>query len=298
MAGLTVGGDISVHAIMDIPCFAIKLAMLFPRLSIADLEPHRGWLAPLHVDFDEGTALLAVQSHLVKYAGLNILVDTCVGEEKERPNRADWHRRKARSYLEGLAAFGLTPADIDVVLCTHLHADHVGWNTRLEADVWVPTFQNARYLIGANEFAHWQGMIATSRSGAVNHGSFDDSVMPIVTAGQVTFVNDGFDIAAGLKLRALPGHTPGQLGLAMDAAKGGSILFCGDAIHNPIQLCCPHVSSAFCADPHLAAHTRIAVLERAAEDGTIVIPAHLRGSIGMRVLKSTTSYIPEFVRGI
>src|SRR5690349_21673030 len=137
-------GTASVHRVIDLDPFTIPLGFIFPGATIEALAPYKDLLAPIHVDFDNGAALIAIQSHLIRFGGKTILLDACVGEHKARPLRPDWNQRTATSYLANLAAAGVTPDDIDIVMCTHLHADHVGWNTRLESGRWVPTFPKAR----------------------------------------------------------------------------------------------------------------------------------------------------------
>ena len=147
-------------------------------------------------------------------------------------------------------------------MCTHLHADHVGWNTRLDSGRWVPTFANARYVMSQTEIDHRAGEAAAKPE--ANHGSFQDSVLPVVERGLVTTVEAGAEIADGARLLALPGHAPGQIGLEFAAGNGERVVFCGDAIHSPAQVFQPEWSSAFCHDQSLARTTRRALLERAA----------------------------------
>ena len=139
--------------------------------------------------------LLAVQSHLIRFGGKTILLDACVGEHKPRPARPDWHQRSATNYLANLAAAGCTPDDVDIVMCTHLHADHVGWNTRLDSGRWVPTFAKARYLMSQTEIDHRASEAAAKPE--ANHGSFQDSVLPVIERGLVTTVEAGDEIVDG-----------------------------------------------------------------------------------------------------
>ena len=140
-------------------------------------------LADQHIDFTAGKVLLVIQSHLVRFAGRTILIDACVGEHKSRPLRPDWNLRTGTQYLANLAAAGCTPEDIDIVMCTHLHADHLGWNTRLELGRWVPTFPNARYVMTQREID--QRAQDAAQSPQANHGSYQDSVLPVLDAGLV-----------------------------------------------------------------------------------------------------------------
>ncbi len=287
-------GTARLEKIIDLDPFVLAMDFLMPGAKIEELEPHRSLLEPDHVDFAAGTVLLGLHSLLLRTAGLTILIDTCVGEHKPRPRRADWHQRAGTGYLERLKAAGIGPADVDIVLCTHLHADHVGWNTRLDNGRWVPTFPNARYLIGRRELDHWQTEEARS-PGQHNHGAFQDSVQPIIEAGLAEPVEDGFEIARGARLIGLPGHSPGQIGLCVECAGGRNAFFCGDVIQTPVQAIRPEWSSRFCIDPDLAARTRVDLFERAEADVSYVVPAHLRNAAAMRLRRAGGGFVPAFV---
>ena len=288
-------GGATLDRIIDLDPFRLPLRFLMPAADIEAIRPHRGLLEPHHVDFATQEVLLGLHSLVLRTGGLTILIDTCVGEHKPRPRRADWHERAATGYLERLAEAGIAPGDVDIVLCTHLHADHVGWNTRLENGRWVPTFPNARYLIGKTELAHWQEEEARD-PGRHNHGAFTDSVLPVVEAGLVETVEDGFELAAGARLIGLPGHSPGQIGLCLDCGKGGQAFFCGDVVQSPVQVIRTDWSSQFCSDPALASRTRVDLFGRAMDAGSLVIPAHLRHAGGMRIgQRHGDGFLPEFV---
>ena len=287
-------GNATLEKIVDIDPFRLPLNFLMPAADIEVLRPHRALLEPHHVDFDSGEVLLGLHSLLLRVGGLTILIDACVGEHKPRPRRADWHDRAGSGYLERLAAAGVRPEDVDIVLCTHLHADHVGWNTRLENGRWVPTFPRARYLIGGTELAHWQAEEARD-PGRHNHGAYTDSVLPVVEAGLVETVDDGFEVGRGARLIGLPGHSPGQIGLCLDCAGGRQAFFCGDVVQSPVQVLRPDWSSQFCSDKDMATRTRVDLFEHAAAADSWVIPAHLRHARAMRILRDVAGHKPEFV---
>lgn len=287
-------GTATIETITDLDPFALPVDLLFPGRTTADLADLRSVLEPHDVDFAAERILLGVHSHLVQAGGKTILVDTCIGEHKPRPRRADdWHERRETGYLDRLAAHGLKPEDIDIVVCTHLHADHVGWNTMLVDGRWVPTFPNARYLVGRREFEHWQAL-ERIEPGKHNHGAFTDSVLPILEAGQLDLVADDAGIAEGVSLKPMPGHSPGQLGVCL-CHGGEKVIICADAIHSVIQVFHPEWCSRFCSDPQVAIATRIALLDEAAETGAILIPAHLRHYRGFRIRREAGGYRPEFV---
>jgi glyoxylase-like metal-dependent hydrolase (beta-lactamase superfamily II) len=288
-------GTATLQRIVDFDPFVLPLGFIFPGATVEAIRHAEPVLAPHHVDFAGGNILLGLHSLLLRSGGLNILIDTCVGENKERPRRAEWHRRSSTGYLDRLRHAGVSPAEIDVVLCTHLHADHVGWHTRLDNGRWIPTFPNARYLIGRTEMAHWQAAEA-QEPGRHNHGAYADSVLPVLEAGLVELVDDGFDLAPGMRLEMLPGHSPGQMGLCLDCGGAGKALFCGDAVHSPVQVFQPEWASAFCSDREQAISTRLGLFERSSEENTLLILAHLRGAWGMGVERKGSGYSPTFVR--
>lgn len=271
MARLT-RGDLEICGLTDIRRFEIGLQTIFPDAARTPHAPLPPWLGPEVLS--GGVVRLAIRSWLLRLAGCVILVDTCVGEDKDRPLRPDWHRRRATGFLAALAAEGLRPEDVDLVLCTHLHADHVGWNTRLENGRWVPTFPRARYLAGRQEYETWRDAAAAAPAERpANHGAFADSVLPVMAAERMDLLEDGAGIGPGLTLRAGPGHTAGQMCLHAAHGAGGTV-FSGDVIHSPLQLARPDWSSAFCADPEGARQTRRALLAELADTGGLLVPAH------------------------
>jgi glyoxylase-like metal-dependent hydrolase (beta-lactamase superfamily II) len=285
-------GDARLDRVADLPRFELGLTTLFPGAAPSVLEGDRSWLEP---QFMSGDVLaLSVHSVVLRVDGRVILIDTCVGEHKPRPRQRPWNERSDTGYLAGLAALGLGVEDIDIVFCTHLHADHVGWNTRLLDGRWVPTFPRARYLMGRAELAAWQQAAAANPQ--VNHGSFADSVLPAIAAGQVDRVDAGHELLDGVVVCPLPGHSPGQVGLRLHRC-GERALFCGDAIHHPVQLVRPDWSSAFCSDPALARQTRGAMLGEVADQGAWLIPAHFMGLTGMRIRRAGARFMPLDVVG-
>jgi glyoxylase-like metal-dependent hydrolase (beta-lactamase superfamily II) len=283
-------GRVSVQRVVDLDPFAIPVGVLFPGVTVEQINPAaRPLLADLHFDFAAGNVLLAIQSYLVRFAGKMILIDTCVGEHKPRPLRPDWNLRAGTRYLANLAACGCAPEDVDIVMCTHLHADHVGWNTQLKSGRWVPTFPNAHYVMSqreADQRAH-----EAAQSPAANHGSYQDSVAPIFEAGLSRTIEPGGEIVEGASIVDLAGHAPGQIGLELARDAHSRFLFCGDAIHSPLQVFHPDWSSGFCFDREHAARTRLALLQRAAGESLHLMPAHLRAT-AMRIDHRNGGFIP------
>jgi glyoxylase-like metal-dependent hydrolase (beta-lactamase superfamily II) len=280
---------VAIDRIIDLDPFAIPIEGIFPGATLAQLRPAAHVLADRHVDFATGKVLLVIQSHLVRFAGKTILIDACVGEHKSRPLRPEWNDRAGTRYLANLAVAGCAPEDIDIVMCTHLHADHVGWNTRLESGRWVPTFPNARYVMTQRDID--QRAQDAAKSPQANHGSYQDSVLPVLEAGRAKIAKAGDEIADGAAILDLAGHSPGQIGLELTAGAGRHFIFCGDAIHSPVQVFHPNWSSGFCFDPTHAVRTRRMLLERAASEDLRLMPAHLRGS-AMRIAEKNGGFVP------
>jgi len=254
---------------------------LFPDASPTAVDRHREWLAPHFVD-EGGRFLQAVQSFVVEAPGLTVLVDTCIGNDKPRAQR-HWHMLRT-SYLDDLAATGFVPESIDVVLCTHLHVDHVGWNTRLDGGVWVPTFPRARYLFERSEWDYW-----SRRDGDEYGPIIADSVRPIVDAGLAELVSPDHRLADELALERTPGHTPGHVSLRL-SSRGEEAVITGDLMHAPIQCAEPAWQSHFDADPDRARATRREFLERCANRDVWVLGTHFHTPTAGHVIRHGSAW--------
>ncbi len=276
-------GELQVDRVVEDERPYAALDFLLPKASTAMIEPHADWLRPRCLSADNKVHM-CFQSFIVRTGRHTILIDACTGNDKERPARPDWHRQN-KPFLQTMAATGVTPEQIDLVLCTHLHADHVGWNTRLVDGRWVPTFPNAKYLFAKREYEYWERAHreGLARGEAVNHGSFGDSVLPVVDAGRAVFVESDHEIASGLHLEAAYGHTPGTCVLHA-RSNGQHGVFLGDVLHTPVQLIDPTLlSTPFCADPVESGRTRRALCERYADTDTILLPAHFPSPSAYRI---------------
>jgi glyoxylase-like metal-dependent hydrolase (beta-lactamase superfamily II) len=262
-------GASTLHRVVESEGPLLSPFEIFSDCTQAHLDAYRDWLVPRFHDASSGLLTITIQSFLIRRAGLTVLVDSCGGNDKERA-RPHFHRQ-SRPWLQTLSAVGVTPADIDIVLCSHLHVDHVGWNTRLENGRWVPTFPNARYLVSRREWEHWQaaGAAALARTGDY----ITDSVLPVFAAGQAELIGDQHAIASELSVEPAPGHTPGQLMLRLGSGRDQAILS-ADLMHHPLQLRHPEWSTRFCTDPAQARDTRIRFLQEYAGSGRLVFPAH------------------------
>ena len=265
---------------------------LFPDASATALARDGDWLAPRFYEPDSNRLIMSFHSYVIRTRDQIIVVDTGGGNDKERPNAAIWHKRHG-DYLDRMAALGVRPEDVDIVVCTHLHVDHVGWNTRLIDGRWVPTFPNARYLIPRDEFAHWSELAARSPGEVVNHGLIEDSVAPVVAAGLVEFVPGEYEIAPGIRLEPAPGHTPGQVMVVL-TSDGETAIMTGDAIQHPIQISHPEWSSSFCTDPDLSRETRMGVIERAVDSGALVLTTHFADPVVARIARRKAGFALEF----
>src|SRR3954469_22306362 len=190
-------GEVCVDIIIDDDNFELPLSEFLPGSDGRRLMQHRKLLEPDFLDLDRAVVRFAIQSFVVRTSGRTILVDTCIGEQKDRPEIPAWHQRRGTGFLDRLAKAGVDPADVDIVFCTHLHVDHVGWNTRREDGRWMPSFPNARYLIGRDELADWMTQPGAGNAPAMPVSALEDSVLPVVGAGLVDLVGDGYDVARG-----------------------------------------------------------------------------------------------------
>ncbi|MDP8984525.1 MAG: MBL fold metallo-hydrolase [Pseudomonadota bacterium] len=283
-------GDVAVSVVTDFERVELPIARFLPDADRDVLAAARDFLEPEHAVLDRDTLSLAIQSFVLRVAGRTILIDPCVGEHKPRPTQPDWNLRSATGYLSRLSTAGVRPDEVDVVFCTHLHSDHVGWNTQLVDGRWVPTFPSARYLIGRSEMAHWQALLAQA---AAPYPALQDSVLPVVQAGQVDLIDDGYEPAAGISLIPLPGHTPGQMGLHLHRG-GERAVFCGDAIHSPIQVLHPGWSAGLDTDRNRSRLTRLSLLQSLAENHGWLVPAHFRGTHRARIRAVGEGFFPDF----
>ena len=273
------GGGLTIRRIVEQEEGFAPIRAFLPDLTEEQLAANRGWLEPRGLDPANDQVVLCFQSYVVRTPHHTILVDTCIGNDKDRPGRPRWNMKSDQSYMRGLAALGLSVEDIDIVVCTHLHADHVGWNTRLLDGRWVPTFPNARYVFSEKELAHW-----TAQTDEVRKKPLTDSVLPIVAAGRATLVGDGYEVDDHVRLLPTPGHTPHHASVL--AGKANDLaLFTGDAIHSPLQARYPELSMSSDSDGALAARTRRSLLERLCDTPTLCCTAHFPSPSAGRITR-------------
>ena len=228
------------------------------------------WLAPDFAD-GEGRLKMSIHSLVVETPKRTILVDTCIGNDKQGRGIPVWNGLST-PYLDRLAAAGYTPKAIDTVLCTHLHVDHVGWNTRLANGAWVPTFEKARYLFGREEYDYWK----SHRDNPYNAAVFDDSVKPVVDAGLVDFIEPGDRVCKEVSVFPTPGHSPGHLSVLI-RSHGEEAVLSGDVAHHPCQMAHLDWASTFDSDPGQSTHTRRELFSDLSGKPTLVIGGHFVG---------------------
>jgi glyoxylase-like metal-dependent hydrolase (beta-lactamase superfamily II) len=255
------------------------------------VERHREWMLPHHYDPTSGKLKLSIHSWLVRVGGRTILIDACVGNDKPRPNRPLWHMMKT-PYLDRLEKAGAKPADVDVVMCTHLHNDHVGWNTRLSDGRWIPTFPNARYLFNRTDFEHFKTIDADKQPG--NAAAYKDSVQPIAEAGLADLISSTHMVDEHLTMEPAPGHTPGTMFITL-ASRGARAMFCGDIVHQAIQVFHPEWNSFACEDQENARKSRRLVLEKCAGSGALLMPTHFGAPFVCYIDAKGDQFAPRWV---
>jgi glyoxylase-like metal-dependent hydrolase (beta-lactamase superfamily II) len=253
--------------------FAPFSALEFFPTATPDMVDEARRALPGRIDAD-GKIVMSFHAFVLKTERHTILIDTCCGIDKPRPGREQFDQGK-RDFLAGLAGLGVKPEGVTLVMCTHLHWDHVGWNTRLVDGRWVPTFPNARYVIAKREYDHWNGVYAKERSKTenINALSFEDSVLPIMRAEKAILVADDYEVDKGIWLEPCSGHSPGHVvvNVVSNDRRG---VFVGDAIHHPIQLLFPDLSTRADFDMNAARLSRRALIEKNVGTGTVVMPQH------------------------
>jgi glyoxylase-like metal-dependent hydrolase (beta-lactamase superfamily II) len=260
-------GSLHIHRILESEIPDFDAVGFFPQVKAEEWEPHRAWLAPKALDLNSGNLIFPMQSYVVETRHHTIVVDTCVGDHKAR-GRPSWNMTTSGAYLKRLEAAGVRPEQVDYVMCTHMHSDHVGWNTRLVNGRWEPTFPNAKYVMSAKELDYWKAVHAKTPMAQIG-----DSVLPIVEAGKAVLVKNDFAISDEVWFESTPGHTPDHVSVRM-ASNGAGAVITGDLIHSPVQ-CIEHAWVARPdLDPELAKRTRKAFLERYCDTDVLVCASH------------------------
>jgi len=267
-------GKIKIDKVVEIERQPVEATWLFPNIDLETLARHASQMGPGLI---VGQKLcLSFHSYVIRTGSRTILVDTCNGNHKPR-SQAWQHMLSHDTYLSNLARLGLRPEDIDMVLCTHLHADHVGWNTRLADGRWVPTFPNAKYVFSRIDYERNAQFHAEQPQASGNHAAFRDSVLPIVEAGLADIVENDHRVLNhlddGVWLEPSPGHTPGHVCVKVQSG-ARECLMTGDALHHPIQLHEPDLVCVGDLDPQQAAETRQAIIDALVDRDCALLTAH------------------------
>jgi glyoxylase-like metal-dependent hydrolase (beta-lactamase superfamily II) len=274
-------GEVTVTKIVEMEVTGGS-RFLLPQATYEEILPI-SWLRP-HFTDERGRLKMSIHALVVETPNRRIVVDTCLGNDKEGRRIPTWNNLQL-PFLADLAAAGFARESIDTVLCTHLHVDHVGWNTMREGGKWVPTFPNARYLMGRVEFAHWRGQHERPDMAAV----FGDSVKPVHDAGLVDLVETDQQICEEISLVPTLGHTPGHVSVRI-SSQGEEALITGDFMHHPCQIARPEWSSAADSDPAEAQRTRERMLAELSARPVLVIGTHFAGATAGRIVKDGDAY--------
>jgi glyoxylase-like metal-dependent hydrolase (beta-lactamase superfamily II) len=280
-------GDLTIHRIIEQEVPFFPALELMPDLTPELLAENRAWMRAAGAITAEDVLILCFQSYVVKTPHHTILIDSCIGNDKPRPARPNWNMKADDTYMRALSAAGFSVGDIDFVMCTHLHVDHVGWNTRLENGRWVPTFPKARYVFDKGEFDYW-----TEQNAKAEVPPFTDSVLPVVEAKQAEIVRNDFQIGDHARILPTPGHTPGHVAFTFGRGKDDAA-FSGDLMHSPLQTHHPELSVKFDVDQAKAAVTRRQFLERYCDTDTLCCTAHFPSPSAGKIRRRGNGFVCE-----
>lgn len=275
-------GDIQIDLAIEMPIDdGFPAEVLVPAMRQDVVDEYRDLLIPFCINPETRGLKLSIHTWIVKTAHHTILIDTCNGNHKERPAFELAHQLNL-PYLDRLAAAGVRPEEVDIVMCTHLHVDHCGWNTQLRNGRWVPTFPKAKYIFSRAEYDQWNPADTRFPKAAINENVFNDSVLPVIEAGQAQMIEGTHAIEDALIIEPAPGHTYGSIVLKLES-QGQRGLFAGDTLHHAVQVLRPAWNSGFCDIPEQSAATRRRLMEHCAEHDALLMPAHFPPPHAVRV---------------
>lgn len=285
MPGVTIG-NYTINKVVELERPFAHAQDFFPDLTGEMLAICRRELPAGQLAADDFVNM-SYHAFVVRTDHYTMLIDTCCGNHKNRSARPEFHQLNT-DFLGKLAMAGVKPEQVDYVLCTHLHWDHIGWNTQLIDGRWVPTFPNAKYVISRTEYEYWDAAYQRGDP-SVHCISFEDSVLPIKRAEQVVLVEDDHEFDHGIVLEPCFGHSPGHVVINV-ASNGQRGVVTGDVIHHQIQLRFPSMSTKADTDRDLARRTRTALIEKHAGTGTLLLPAHFRTPTIGRIEPATEGF--------
>jgi glyoxylase-like metal-dependent hydrolase (beta-lactamase superfamily II) len=269
-----------------------RASELFPEWNGEILAAHDHWLAPSHYDAASGRIKLSVHSWLLQIGKQKILIDSCCGNNKVKPGRPFWNMLNL-PYLERLAAAGAQPQEIDLVMCTHLHHDHVGWNTQLRDGRWVPTFPNARYVFSKPDFEYYQKLDSDAQNEPAEFGTFRECVLPIVEAGRAELVTGLHRLDENIEIVPAPGHSAGHVVFKLESRSSRAV-FIGDVFHHLLQVYYPHWNFPKNSDVEQARMSRRTVLADCASTGALVLPGHVGAPFAGHIDAADGGFVPRF----
>jgi len=262
-------GDIQIETVVEECDMAGTPQENFPDATEELVRLHVDWLAPDAYDPDSNQLIMPTQAYVVRSGRHTVVIDTCIGNNKRHDaNYPNWSNRTDFKLLEDMTAMGVHPEEVDYVMCTHLHVDHCGWNTRLQDGRWVPSFPNARYIFNQRELTFAEDQVRVA-----NDVTYEDSVLPILESGQAVVVDNEFALDDALWLEPTPGHTPGHVAVRMRSREQNGVMS-GDLIHTPLQLAYPDWSPVYDDDPAEGARTRRRFLEQQCDQDILMMTAH------------------------
>ena len=273
-------GDVTITRFVELETVS-KGTFVLPEATLENIQREIRFLLP-HFAQEDGRLRMSVHALMVESGGKRIIVDTCIGNDKRR-EFPGWNQLQT-SFLADLERGGFPRDSIDTVLCTHLHVDHVGWNTMLVDGRWVPTFTKARYLIGRKEWEHW-----SVQEDKFVRDPIDDSVRPIVDAGLAELVEDTHKITDEVWLEPTPGHTPGHFSVRI-SSRGQEAVITGDLMHHPVQCLHPEWNCGFDSIPDQARRTRREFLERYGDRPVLVFGTHFATPSAGHIVKEGNAW--------
>ncbi|MEJ0050230.1 MAG: MBL fold metallo-hydrolase [Methylovirgula sp.] len=277
-------GDAIVTRFTETTLKGLKPSSLYPEWKDEALDDYQRSLVLGDPSENRENVHLSVHSWLIDFDGQRILVDTGIGNGKDRPFGKHLHQLQT-PFLERLRSAGVAPENVDYVLLTHLHVDHVGWNTQLMDGRWVPTFPNAKYVFPKVEHDFF-----STPEGASRRMVFEDSILPLIKSGQAETIRaEGGKYRDVFTFHPTPGHSIGHMSISLKSG-AEEALFAGDVMHNAIQVYKPHLGSAFCADLPLAQKSRLWLLNYAADRGSTLFTGHFPGTSAGRVFRRSEGF--------
>jgi glyoxylase-like metal-dependent hydrolase (beta-lactamase superfamily II) len=300
-------GDVSITRIDELTLRSATPAVAFPDADPGAWSPHTARLGPGSIDPATGALVLSVHCWLLRTPNHVILIDTAAGNDKQRPLAPAFHQLQ-QPFLARLAEAGVHPGEIDTVLLTHLHADHVGWNTTLRDGAWVPNFPKARHVVSAKELAYCAALDRGEHPDPAQFnpdlgpmrarpspGAYTDSVHPVIEAGLVDAIAvDGREIVDGLSFLPTPGHSIDHASIRL-VSRGEQALFAGDVMHHPLQVYAPAMNSRYCEFPDAARRARLWALHEAASRNIPVFTTHFAETSVGRVSRDGDGFAWSFL---